>query len=93
MKHSKKTKGTIPLKFELDTFVRLPVRSNQHGKMSLCWFHTSHHDNKLSNTKTISYIVWIGIMNIIQKSLFQLIKILKMNIIKHSTKKYRTNES
>ena len=41
----KSTELTIPLKFELGTIVRLHVCSNHHGKMMLCRFQTSHHEN------------------------------------------------
>jgi len=45
---------------------------------------TSHHDMYLPNTETLSYIVWLGKMNYIQKSRFQITKKVKMKILKVS---------
>ena len=35
-------------------------RTNQHVKMSNFWFHTSYHVNKVPNTESVSYVVWLG---------------------------------
>jgi hypothetical protein len=77
----------IALKFRLGTFVRLNVCSNHHGKIRHLSFHTLHHDNKLANTETVSYIVWLGKINDVQKSRFQVTKMKKMNRMKHPTEK------
>jgi len=84
---------TIALKFRLGTFVRLNVCSIHHGKIRHLSFHTLHHDNKLPNTDFFSYIACLGKMNDVQKLRFQVTKILKMNIMKHSTKKQRLDVS
>jgi len=77
----------IVLKFRLGTFVRLNVCSNHHGKIRHLSFHTLHHDNKLPNTEIVSYIAWLGKMNHVQKSRFHVTKMLKIKIMKHSTKR------
>ena len=48
-------------------------------------FHTSDHANKLPNKQTVFYIFWLGNMKYMQKSLFQVTKMQKMNIRKDST--------
>jgi len=74
-------------------FVLLHVCTNNNGKMRHCKFHSSHHDNKLSNTEIEYNIVPLGKMIDVQKSRFQVTKMLKLNIMKQSTKKHRTDNS
>jgi len=40
----------------------------------------------LPNTETVSYIVWLGKMNDVQKSRFQITLKLKLKILKQSMK-------
>jgi hypothetical protein len=56
-------------------------------------FYTLHRDNKLPNIETVYYIIYLGKGIDVEKSRFQLTKTLKMNIMKHSTKKDRTDDS
>jgi len=55
--------------------------------------YTLHPDNILPNIENIFYILHIGKLIDVEKSSFQLTKTLKMNIMNHSTKKDRTNDS
>jgi hypothetical protein len=61
--------------------------------MTHCIFFKLHYDNELSNTETLSYIACLGKMNGVQNSRFQVTKILKINILKPSTKICNTDDS
>jgi len=91
-KHSTKmTEMVIPLKFGLGPFVLLHVCSNHHSQMSLWIFHKLHHDNKLPNTKTVSYFVCLDKMNDVKKGRSHVTKMLKMNLMKQTMNKEGQN--
>jgi len=89
---TKSKKMTIPLKFGLVPYASLHVCSIPNGKMRRSLLQTSHHDNKLPNTENFSNIIWLGKLRF-QKSRFQVTKMLKINIMKHSITKYRSDDS
>ena len=56
-------------------------------------YYTSQYQYKLRNIEIVYYIIWLGKSIDVQKSHFQVMKMLKMNIMKQSTKKYRADDS
>ena len=49
--------------------------------MENCRFHILRLDKKLPNTEILYYVVWLGKIIDVQKSRFQVTKVLKINTI------------
>ena len=89
---TKSTELTITLNFGFVRYVRLDVCSIHDGKMRHCIIHTSHHDKELQTPKLFPIYLVVQITDV-QKSRFQVTKMLKINIMKNSTTKNRSDDS
>jgi len=90
MKHStNKYRTDDSLKFRLGIIARLLYSPRAFEELKILLINL---DNNFPNIEIVYYILCLGEWIDVEKSCFQRTNTLKMNIKKHSTKKYRTDD-